>query len=471
MKKNTVIPRRGAGVLLPVASLPGTYGIGSLGASARNWVDFLSVAGQSYWQILPLLELGRGNSPYQSTSAFAGEPLYIDLYMLRNDGLLRAGEYEVSDRFGDTSNVDYKKVRAHREKILPLAYARFEPDNAYDKFCDTNAYWLDNYAAFMANRSSAGEGYYRFLQYKFFSQWNELRDYAHSKGVEIIGDVPIYVAYDNADVFYNFEGFQLDADGKPICVAGVPPDYFSKTGQIWNNPLYDWDAMKSNGYRWWINRIKAAFNQADVIRIDHFRGFDSYWSVPFGEKTAENGMWRQGPGIDFINAVKREIPNARIIAEDLGYLTDSVKKLLKSSGFPGMKVLQFAFDTRGQNGYSPYTYPANSVVYTGTHDNDTVLGWSASAQNAVVKNAKLYLGVKRCAELPYAMIRLAFQSASNLAVIPIQDWLKLGSESRINTPSTENDKNWSWMLAKNSLSDSLANYMREITEVTGRVQR
>jgi 4-alpha-glucanotransferase len=449
--------------------LPGSFGIGNFGASVRRWIDFLSDAGQSYWQILPLVTLGLGNSPYQSVSAFAGEPLYIDLDILKSDGLLRAGEYANLEWGANPSRIDYELVRTQKNKIFKLAFKRFEQDSDYTKFCIDNSYWLDGYAAYMAVRSRAEEDYYRFLQYKFYSQWTELREYAHSKNIDIIGDIPIYVAYDSADVFYNPNEFQLDSNGKPTCIAGVPPDYFSETGQLWNNPLYDWDAMKSNGYKWWVNRVKAAFKQVDVLRIDHFRGLDSYWAVPYGETTAENGAWRDGPGIDFVNKIKKEVPNARIIAEDLGYLTDSVKKLLKASGFPGMKVLQFAFDTREESDYSPYTYPVNSIVYTGTHDNDTIYGWETSAKGSDIKNAKLYIGVKRRAELPRAMIRLAFQTASQLAVIPIQDWLGLGSEARINTPSTENAQNWSWRLDGSLLTSSLSKEIKAITEVTGRV--
>jgi len=462
---NNVIPTRSSGILLPIASLPCNYGIGSLGASAYRWIDFLYSAGQRYWQILPLVHLGAGNSPYQSISAFACEPLYLDPDLLRDEGLLQAGEYE---NIANYKFINYTEVRKHRDKILSLAFSRFHRDARYANYCEENADWLYDYSAYMAAHSGAGEDYFRFLQYKFFEQWSALKQYANSKCINIIGDIPIYVSLDSVDVQSNTNEFQLDRDFKPTFIAGVPPDYFSETGQLWNNPLYNWDIMKSNGYSWWIRRIKSAFKFVDVLRIDHFRGFDSYWAVPFGSSDATSGHWVDGPGIDFINTIKSEIPNARIVAEDLGNITDSVRNLLQESGFPGMKVLQFIFESIGENEPNPFDYAVNSIVYTGTHDNDTILGW-ANNNHKNIQHALKYLDINDISETPRAMIKFALQSTSQLAIIPLQDWLGLGSEVRLNTPSTENTQNWSWRANNNMLTDKLVSDIYRLTEVTNRV--
>ncbi|MDR0818556.1 MAG: 4-alpha-glucanotransferase [Oscillospiraceae bacterium] len=463
------IPKRAAGVLMPAASLHGEQGIGTFGAEARQWIDFLAAAGQKYWQILPLNPIGFGGSPYQSESAFAGNPYFIDLDLLCEEGLLERGEYSKID-WGNRKHVDYLKMKELRGDVLRIAFGRFEPDAEYSDFCRENSDWLDGYASYSETKSDATDAadFCRFVQYKFASQWSELRKYAHSRGVEIIGDIPIYVSSDSADFMNNPEVFQLDENGEPSAVAGCPPDSFSKTGLLWGNPLYDWDALKANGFDWWVKRVLVSFKMIDVLRIDHFRGFDSYYSIPPTDETAEFGDWRTGPGMDFVNAIRRAAPQARIIAEDLGFLTNSVRKLLKQSGFPGMKVLQFAFDSREGNDYSPHNYGTNCVVYTGTHDNDTVLGWSHTAAKRDITNAMSYLGVKRRKQLPRAMIRLAMQSPAGLAVIPMQDWLDLGSEARINIPSTVSPDNWSWRIDANMLTDRLAREMREIAELTGR---
>ncbi|MDR0936609.1 MAG: 4-alpha-glucanotransferase [Oscillospiraceae bacterium] len=457
------IPNRAAGVLLPVASLPGALGIGTFGAAARRWIDFLSSAGQRYWQILPLGPTGYGDSPYQSDSAFAGNPWFIDLDELRGEGLLEQSDYAGID-WGDGKLVAYDALRANRERILRLAFERFEATDEYRAFCGDNAYWLDAYAEY----TQKGE-YVKFVQFKFFEQWGKLRDYAHSKDVEIIGDIPIYVSLHSSDVKSRPQWFQLDDNALPTAVAGCPPDSFSQTGQLWGNPLYDWDALRKDGYKWWISRIRAMLKLVDVLRIDHFRGLEGYYAIPAADNTAENGVWRTGPGADFIDAILRELPKARIIAEDLGFLTDGVRELMAHSGFPGMKVLQFAFDSRDANGgYLPHTYTKNCVVYTGTHDNDTSLGWTETAPPEDVALAMEYLGVKAKKAVPRALIRVAYQSTANLAVIPIQDWLELGSAARINTPSTVSPKNWSYRLDETALTPALAAEMRRMAVTVGR---
>jgi 4-alpha-glucanotransferase len=446
-----------------VASLPGASGIGTFGNAARRWIDFLSSAGQRYWQILPLGPTGYGDSPYQSDSAFAGNPWFVDLDELCAEGLLSESDYGNID-WGGGKRVAYDALRVQRERILRLAFERFNSTDEYRRFCAENAYWLDAYADYL----HTGE-YVKFVQFKFFEQWGRLRDYAHSKKVEIIGDIPIYVSLHSSDVTSQPEWFQLDDDGLPTAVAGCPPDSFSRTGQLWGNPLYDWDALKNDGYSWWISRIRAMLTLVDVLRIDHFRGLEGYYAIPATDDTAENGEWRTGPGADFIDAIRRELPEARIIAEDLGFLTDGVRELMVHSGFPGMKVLQFAFDSRDANGgYLPHTYTKNCVVYTGTHDNDTSLGWTETAPPEDVALAMEYLGVKAKKSVPRELIRVAYQSKANLAIIPIQDWLELGSAARINTPSTVSSANWSYRLDVNALSPALAAEMRRMAEVTGR---
>ncbi|MDR0858714.1 MAG: 4-alpha-glucanotransferase, partial [Oscillospiraceae bacterium] len=350
------IPNRAAGVLLPVASLPGGTGIGTFGTAARRWIDFLSSAGQRYWQILPLGPTGYGDSPYQSDSAFAGNPWFVDLDELAAEGLLYADEYKAAD-WGDGERVAYGALRSNRERLLRIAFGRFETSERYESFCAENDFWLGDYAEY----TNSGD-FAKFVQFKFYEQWSKLLDYAHMSGVEIIGDIPIYVSLNSSDVRSHREWFQLDGNCAPTAVAGCPPDAFSETGQLWGNPLYDWDALRKDGYAWWLQRLRAMLKLVDVLRIDHFRGLESYYAIPAADETAENGEWRTGPGSDFIDAIRRELPEARIIAEDLGFLTDGVRELMAHSGFPGMKVLQFAFDSRDTNGaYLPHTYGTNCV--------------------------------------------------------------------------------------------------------------
>ena len=497
MERSTIIPRRASGVLLPVSSLPSPYGIGTLGEEARAWIDFLKKAGQQYWQVLPLGPTGYGDSPYQSFSAFAGNPYLIDLDTLCYDGLLRKEEYELEDWGDNPSRVDYNKLYHHREAVLRIAHSRFTEKGEMEEFCRENAFWLDNYVLYMALKSNQNRRswlewepdlrmgdarsiersrkllgseieFHSFVQFEFFKQWKKLHTYANNNGVQIIGDIPIYVSLDSADVWANREMFQLERNAVPTEVAGCPPDSFSNDGQLWGNPLYNWDRMARDGYKWWKQRIQANFDLYDVLRIDHFRGLESYYAIPYGEPTARNGRWRTGPGIHFISAMKDAMPDARIIAEDLGFLTNEVRALLGSSGFPGMKVLQFAFDEREPGDYSPYNYGVNNIVFTGTHDNDTVVGWSQSAASDDLEHAMNYLNICNKKDLPDSLIRLAMQSPAALAVVPVQDWLELSSEARINTPSTIGGSNWCWRLEQGQVTPELAEYMAHISGLYGR---
>ncbi|MFV0411848.1 MAG: 4-alpha-glucanotransferase [Oscillospiraceae bacterium] len=500
MDTNFNIPKRAAGVLLPVSSLPSPYGIGAFGKEARAWVNFLQSAGQQYWQVLPLGPTSFGDSPYQSFSAFAGNPYFIDLDTLCEEGLLLKPEY-AGIRWGrSAARVDYNTVYQNREAVLRKAFARFAGGPALDAFQKENSHWLENYALYMAIKATQGNRswieweqgarlrkeealqkyarelaedirYHIFVQYQFFKQWNALRAYANQKGVEIIGDIPIYVSLDSADVWENRQLFQLDAEALPIEVSGCPPDSFSQDGQLWGNPLYNWEGMKQDGFAWWVARMQASFKLYDVLRIDHFRGLESYYAIPYGATTARSGRWRAGPGMGFVNALRQKVPEARIIAEDLGFLTDGVRKLLKDSGYPGMKVLQFAFDTREEGDYSPYNYGTNNIVFTGTHDNDTVLGWARHAAGGDIRHAMEYVNARFKWQLPGALIRLALQSRAALAVVPLQDWLGLGSKARINTPATIGGSNWRWRVGAKALKPGLARRMLALAKLYGRAPR
>lgn len=502
--KHEVFTNRESGILLPVSSLPSSYGIGTFGDDAYKWIDFLKESGQKYWQVLPLGPTSYGDSPYQNLSAFAGNPYFIDLDLLCDEKLLEENEFTKISWYKNSSKVSYDILFKYRQQVLRQAFKRFVPNDKFDQFKTENAFWLDDYALYMAIKSKKNyrpwtewdkeirmrvdkamslysQGlrddieYYIFEQFMFFKQWDQLHKYANENDVEIIGDIPIYVALDSADVWSNKEIFQLDSKGFPTEVAGVPPDYFSEDGQLWGNPLYRWDKLKDENYDWWIKRVESSFRLYDVLRIDHFRGLESYYSIPYGNTDAKKGEWKPGPGIEFIDAIKKAVPNSRIIAEDLGFLTKEVYKLLDDSGFPGMKVLQFAFDSREPGDYSPYNYPKNSVVYTGTHDNDTIRGWMKSAPKESVNLAMEYIG--ETAQLPelrkYAnicFIRLAMQTASNLAIIPFQDWLNLDSGARINIPSTIGGNNWRWRMGKKDISERLAEKIYRISELYGRVE-
>lgn len=493
---------RKSGVLLPVSGIPSIYGIGTFSAQAYEFVDFLAAAGQRFWQILPLGPTGYGDSPYQSFSTFAGNPYYIDLDTLIGQGYLTVEECEEAD-FGENGQyIDYEKMYGSRFQVLKKAYHRaaksgFEKSVKYLAFLEENTYWLEDYALYMAVKNFFGgvcwieweEGirlrnpesmkkyrsklakeinFYRFLQYLFSTQWQALKAYANSKKIEIVGDIPIYVAFDSADTWANPELFQLDEERNPIGVAGCPPDAFSSTGQLWGNPLYAWDYHKQTGYEWWMKRIAYCYEWYDVVRIDHFRGFDAYWFVPYGDLTAEKGHWEKGPGYDFFQTMKKELGKKKVIAEDLGFLTDSVIKLVKKTGFPGMKILQFAFDSREDSDYLPHNYERNCVVYTGTHDNDTTLGWYDTLPAADRRFARRYLNLKGRKDIHWEFIRAALSSVADTAIIPMQDYLGLTGEARINIPSTLGD-NWKWRMTAGDLTEELALKIRNMTKLYGRL--
>ena len=492
---------RTSGILMPVFSLPSPYGIGTFGKAAFDFVDFLSEAGQTFWQILPLHPTGYGDSPYQTLSTFAGNPYFIDPVLLTEEGLLTNEELQRFDFGENAAHIDYGKLYESRFWLLRLAHRRFRntPPQDYSVFCRQNTDWLPDFSLFMAIKRQENEvcwadwrkewrnrdpdtlalarktlaeeiDFWSFLQYEFFSQWYSLKHYANSRGIRIIGDVPIYVAYDSAEVWCEPKQFLLNPDGIPYRVAGVPPDGFSENGQLWGNPLYDWNRMQSEPepFSWWKRRIRHALKLYDRIRIDHFRGFASYYSIPFGETTAKNGRWEEGPGISFFRALENACGSLPFIAEDLGFLTPDVEHLLKETGFPGMKVLQFAFDSREESDYLPHRYTQNSVVYTGTHDNDTILGWERSAPKSDVETARRYMHADGREGLNWTMIRTAMMSVSDTAIFMMPDLVGQGSEARINTPATAVG-NWSWRLNGNCLNSWLAGIMRDMTALYGRI--
>ena len=499
--------KRASGILLPVFSLPSEHGIGCFSKEAYQFVDMLKKAGQSYWQILPLGPTGYGDSPYQSFSTYAGNPYFIDLETLVSEGLLTEAESREYDSEEQEESIDYEKIYKTRFKVLKKAYERFRDRmagwhherEAYERFISENAFWLDDYSLYMAvkdkndgvswnewdaplkNReeealSEAREelaeeiSFYKFQQYEFDRQWKKLHSYANEQGVKIIGDIPIYVAFDSADTWAAPQLFQFDENNEPTGVAGCPPDAFSATGQLWGNPLYDWEYHKKTGYEWWIRRIEHCLKLYDVVRIDHFRGFDEYYSIPYGETTAINGQWIPGPGMDLFRAIEEKLGRPEIIAEDLGFLTPSVLKLLKDSGFPGMKVLQFAFDARESSNYLPHTYPTNCVVYTGTHDNDTTRGWYRAVGKYARDFAKEYMCKPRLDEdsLAEDFICMAMGSVADLCVVPMQDYLGLGSEARINIPSTLGG-NWVWRMKNGQFDEETAAEIYRVTKLYGRI--
>lgn len=488
---------RSSGILMPIFSLSSKYGIGTLGEKAYEFVDFLYKGGQKYWQILPLNPTNYGDSPYQSFSAFAGNPYFIDIETLIEEGLLTKAEAD-SFNFGNKADeINYGLLYENRGKLLRLAFKRFKPDGEYENFCIENKEWLDDYSLFMAIKSKNGElamtewdlpvrlryaealksaekeleeeiDYCKFVQFKFFEQWFKLKEYANEKGIEIIGDIPIYVALDSADLWANPKEFLVDENLNPSFVAGCPPDAFSSDGQLWGNPLYNWDVMKQNGFKWWKKRMRFALKLYDVVRIDHFRAFAGYYSIPAKDKTARNGRWVKGPGIELFKALKtlsdKPLP---IIAEDLGFLTKDVLTLLKKTGFPGMKVLQFAFDTREESNYLPHNYDKNCVVYTGTHDNDTIIGWTKSAKTEDVKHAFDYLRPSSTEGFNWTMMRAALMSVADRCILMMPDLLGLDSSGRINTPSTLGD-NWRWRITDGCVNDWLAGILKENTKLYGR---
>ena len=483
---------RTSGILMPIFSLPSPYGIGTMGQDAYDFVDFLEKAGQTYWQILPLNPTNYGDSPYQSFSSYAGNPYFIDPDMLIQEGLLTKAEVESYDFGGDNDKIDYGKLYENRILMLKTAFERFIPNEAYSLFIQENAYWLEDYALFMALKNAHNDiswqewdnslrvrdaaaiekikaayqkeiELYRFIQYKFSEQWYRLKNYANSKGVYIIGDIPIYVAYDSADVWSDPKQFMLDDTLMPTRVAGCPPDAFSADGQLWGNPLYNWKAMKRDGFTWWKNRLGYALKLYDLIRIDHFRGFESFYAIPYGDDTAKNGKWLKGPDMALFRELKKAFgDDLPIIAEDLGFLTPQVLKMLKLSGFPGMKVLQFAFTPDEDSDYLPHNFNKNCVVYTGTHDNDTIIGWSENSDEDSVKMAKDYLRAGDREGFNWTMIKAAMASVADICILMMPDFMGLGSEARINTPSTVGG-NWQWRIDKACLNDWLAGIIYDNT--------
>ena len=478
---------RTSGILMPVFSLSSKGGIGTFGKEAYNFVDFLEKAGQSWWQILPLNPTNYGDSPYQSFSSYAGNPYFIDPEILIEEGLLTNEEFAFFD-FGDNaSQIDYEKLYNNRYKMLEIAFSRFSENEEYRRFCKDNGYWLDNYVSFMAlksvNENKAWNewtnndnpdnkicDFHRFIQFLFSKQWFALKEYANKKGIGIIGDIPIYVAFDSADVWSQPELFQIDKNMNPKAVAGCPPDAFAEDGQLWGNPLYDWKKMKADNFAWWKKRLGYALRLYDKVRIDHFRGFESYWSVPFGDKTAKNGKWVKGPDMNLFRELKKEFgEDVPIIAEDLGFLTPKIHRMLSRCGFPGMKVLQFAFSSGKDSDYLPHNYNKNCVVYTGTHDNDTVLGWSLSLSEEDLKMVKDYLNLSDKEELNWSMIRAAMMSVADTCILTMQDLISLGSEGRINTPSTLG-KNWKWRITDGCINDWLAQILYDKTKTAFRLK-
>lgn len=490
--------KRASGVLLPVTALPTKYGIGGFSKDAYEFVDFLADAAQSYWQILPLGPTGYGDSPYQSFSTFAGSPLLISLEKLCEEGLLTEEECASYDATGESEEyIDYEKLSKTRFKVLRIAADRFRESGDltdFESFREKQREWLEEYCLYSVIkerqqqknwslwpeelrdhkeevlakvREEAGDDlfFYAFLQYEFFSQWKELKAYANGKGIEIIGDIPIYVAMDSADAWAEPLLFQFDDQKQPLGVAGCPPDAFSATGQLWGNPLYDWDYHRKTGYSWWIRRLRHMQEICDVVRIDHFRGFNDYWSIPYGDTTAENGHWEKGPGLEPFEILERENGEVRFIAEDLGMLTDEVREMVAASGFPGMKILEFAFDGDDKNLYLPHNYEPNCIVYTGTHDNDTVLGWLKTIPESTKKHLDAYAG--KIVTKAEDVIRLGMSSVAKICIIPMQDWLELDGSARVNTPNTLGE-NWKWRLLDGQMDDKTAGLMRHMTELYSR---
>ena len=489
---------RASGILLPISSLPTKGGIGGFSREAYDFVDLLSRAGARYWQILPLGPTGYGDSPYQAFSTYAGNPYFISLETLVEEKLLTEEERQVADAEDNPRYVDYGRVYNTRFKALRQAFSRFQPSPVFEQFVEENSFWLEDYCLFMAIKNDQGGKcwtdwpqalqmrdpkaleqarhdladeiqFYRFMQYKFTGQWKKLKAYANMKGIEIIGDIPIYVAFDNADAWSNPELFQFDENHMPTAVAGCPPDDYAKNGQLWGNPLYRWDYHKKTGYAWWIQRIAYALNLYDVVRVDHFRGFDEYYAVPYGDPTAEFGEWKKGPGIDLFKAVEKKLGKTKMIAEDLGFVTPSVKKLVKDSGYASMKVLQFAFYDGSDSDYLPHKYGHNCVVYTGTHDNNTLMGWYDELSPADKDFTQRYMNIAQDSrdEIPWDFIRLAMSSKADLAIFPLQDVLGLGADCRLNCPSTLGE-NWKWRAQRGELRDYHIDRLMQMNRLYGR---
>ncbi len=490
--------KRSCGVLMHITSLPSPYGIGTFGKEAERFADWLKEAGQSCWQILPTGPTGYGDSPYQPFSSFAGNPLMIDLDELAENGLITRSKCENADFGADPAYVDFEKVNKTRTELLREAYKSFEDDVGYTSFVMEEADWLDDYALFAALKDKFGGKpwtvwdddiklrkpealekyraelkdeirYVKFVQYIFFRQLDRFHRYCNKNGISVICDIPIYVAPDCSDVWAQPELFELDEKRCPKRVAGVPPDYFSKTGQLWGNPLYNWDKMKETGYEWWIKRVKKTMKNCDMLRIDHFRAFDTYYAIPFGHTTAEHGTWENGPGMALFDAIRKELGNVNIIAEDLGDIFDSVKQLLAQTGFPGMRVLQFGFNPENaDNDHLPHHYPENCVAYTGTHDNSTIVQWYKETDENSRAMAKRYLRKGLFESVNTCCIRNVYASPAKLAIIPMQDILGLGAKARMNIPSTLGG-NWNWRMEKGALSLARAEKLKALAETYFRV--
>jgi 4-alpha-glucanotransferase len=493
---------RSSGILLHPSSFPSPFGIGDLGDKAYRFIDFLKNSYQQYWQVLPLGPTGYGNSPYMCYSAMAGNHLLISPEKLVDEGFLVAADFANLPNF-PADRVDFEQVIPIKINLLKKACESFKTQataiqrEAFHTFCNTRGYWLNNYALFMALKDAQnGESwykwqpelskrepkalaqieheltqeifYYKFIQYEFFRQWSELKNYANQNGVDIIGDIPIYVSHDSADVWANPEFFALDEEtGAAALMAGVPPDYFSATGQLWGNPVYNWEELQKQDFKWWVQRFEAMLDYVDIIRIDHFRGFEGYWAVPQGEETAVNGEWIKAPGMEFFEIIKQKLGKLPILAEDLGIITPEVEALRDQFEFPGMKVLHFAFGSDPGNPFLPFNYPRNAVVYTGTHDNDTTLGWFKTTNDYEKQNLLLYLGSISPDGINWDLIRLALSSIANQAIIPLQDVLGLGTEARMNYPSTA-EGNWEWRYQEGVLSEELSDRLKILTKLYGR---
>jgi len=489
-----LMDKRGSGVLLHLSSLPSPGGIGTMGQAARDFVDFLAQAGQCCWQLLPICPTGFGDSPYQSPSSFAGNPYFIDPEQLVEQGLLEAQEWKGACEETDPERVDYGMLYDTRYTLLRIAAQRFLEKSPEDfgRFCASNAYWLENHALFMALKNYHGGASWhswkyplkerqsealadfsrehaqtvameKAVQYLFFRQWGRLKEYANEKGISVIGDMPIYVALDSVEVWAHRELFQLDEEGIPREVAGCPPDGFAANGQLWGNPLFDWEFMAGDGYQWWIKRVDHLCQLYDAVRIDHFRGLDSYYCIPYGSADARVGRWRQGPGLELLRA----LGDRPLLAEDLGFLTPSVRQLLQESGYPGMKVVQFGFDSRdGESDHLPHNHPERCVAYLGTHDNDTMAGWLNSAgEDAAYAAEYLRLG---CESSHWDALCALWSGVARLTVVQGQDLLGLGSASRMNTPGTLGG-NWCWRARQNAFTQNLAQAIRRKMELYGRI--
>lgn len=489
------------GILMHISSLPSEYGIGKMGKAAYDFVDFLVASGVNCWQILPLSPTSYGDSPYQSFSVYAGNPYFIDFNTLKREGLLKKSDFKDTKWEDNDKRVNYSLIYQHCFKVLTQAFKTYKRDLSknYKAFKEENSFWLDEYALFMALKfDNDGKAWYewdkklamrdsaalkkaadklseeieffKFIQYKFFAQWKNLKKYANDKGVEIIGDMPIYVSYDSVEVWANPELFCLDKNKKPIDVAGCPPDAFSKTGQLWGNPLYDWEYHKKTDYKWWVDRLKFSASIYDIVRIDHFRGFESYYTIPYGNETAEEGEWRKGPGAELFKTANKKLGSLNIIAEDLGFITDDVRKMLKEVGYPGMKVTQFAFGEKGKSEHLPHNYSSsNCIAYTGTHDNETLKGWVNSQSKDTLKFCMAYLNVSKKKEIPWGMIRATWGSVAEIAVAQMQDFLNSDESCRMNTPSTLGT-NWQFRTKQEDFTPKLSKKILKLNKMYNRLK-